>query len=119
MNHLSFNGIYLQYYIDNLLSLPYNTICKVFDVLSSYTFYVKMSSSRISMDIQKSGSFFLFCGFTRKNNFFARFVLSKLFCSSNQKKVMAKTKMSRSRLWSPVAGPQIFRFGHNFFSALS
>ena len=54
------NWIYLQYYIDNLLSLPYNTICKVFDVLSSYTFYVKMSSSRISMDIQKSGSFSCF-----------------------------------------------------------
>ena len=53
--------------------------------------------------------------FSIKNNFCAYFPLSKLFCSSKQKKVRVKTKMSRSRLWSPVAGPQIFRFGHNFF----
>ena len=44
--------------------------------------------------------------FTKKNIFCTRFVLSKLYCSSKQKKVIAKTKMSKSRLWRPVAGPQ-------------
>ena len=44
--------------------------------------------------------------FTKKNIFCTRFVLSKLFCSSKQKKVIAKTKMSKFWLWRPVAGPQ-------------
>ena len=44
--------------------------------------------------------------FTIKIIFCARFVLCKLFCSSNEKKVTAKTKIWKSRLWSPVAGPQ-------------
>ena len=44
--------------------------------------------------------------FTIKIIFCARFVLSKLFCSSNKKKVTAKTKIWKSQFWSPVAGPQ-------------
>ena len=44
--------------------------------------------------------------FTIKIIFCARFVLYKIFCSSNEKKVTAKTKILKSRLWSPVAGPQ-------------
>ena len=38
--------------------------------------------------------------------FCTRFVLYKLFCSSKQKKVMAKTKIWKSRLLSPVARTQ-------------
>ena len=44
--------------------------------------------------------------FTIKIIFCARFVLYKIFCSSNEEKVTAKTKILKSRLWSPVAGPQ-------------
>ena len=44
--------------------------------------------------------------FTIKIIFCARFVLYKLFCSSKQKKVMAKTKIWKSRLLSPVARTQ-------------
>ena len=44
--------------------------------------------------------------FTIKIIFCARFVLYKIFCSSNEEKVTVKTKILKSRLWSPVAGPQ-------------
>ena len=44
--------------------------------------------------------------FTIKIIFWTHFVLYKLFCSSKQKKVMAKTKIWKSRLLSPVARTQ-------------
>ena len=90
------------YFCPNFL-LPARKIQKTAKIGPKKIFLVFgfLEKSRRKIKISKNPE-----NFTIKIIFCARFVLSKLFCSSNKKKVMAKTKIWKSRFWSPVAGPQ-------------
>ena len=95
--------IELQVYFCPNFLLPARKIQKTAKIGPKKIFLVFgfLEKSRRKIKISKNPE-----NFTIKIIFCARFVLSKLFCSSNKKKVTAKTKIWKSRFWSPVAGPQ-------------